>query len=131
MSETIVAPVARAQMLIRASASRVFQAVVDPTVTSRFWFTRGSGRLEPGKTVRWEWEMYGVGTDVRVKEVEQDRRILVEWNGPENPTLVEWTLEPRSRERTLVTVKNWGFSGDPDKVVHEALDATGGFNLVL
>jgi uncharacterized protein YndB with AHSA1/START domain len=39
-------PMARAEMLIRRPVSEVFEAFVDPAITSRFWFTRGSGRLE-------------------------------------------------------------------------------------
>ena len=50
--------VAIAEMLIRKPAAEVFQAFVDPEITSKFWFSRGSGRLEVGKSVRWDWEMY-------------------------------------------------------------------------
>jgi uncharacterized protein YndB with AHSA1/START domain len=117
-------------MLIRKPAAQVFEALVDPSITSRFWFSKGSGRLEPGKRVRWEWEMYGFATEAEVKEIEENRRILLEWDlNP--PTLVEWTLEPRGEDRTFVKVRNWGFQGDPDKVVAQALDSTGGFSFVL
>jgi len=78
-------PIATAQMLIRRPVHVVFEAFVDPAITSRFWFSRGSGRLEPGRRVRWDWEMYGVGTTVDVKAVERNKRILVEWHGPEDP----------------------------------------------
>jgi uncharacterized protein YndB with AHSA1/START domain len=61
---------------------------LDPAITSRSWFTRGSGRLEVGKQVRWDWEMYGVGTTIDVKALEPDKRILIEWDGPEDPNLV-------------------------------------------
>ena len=54
------APVAKAQMLIRRPIGEVFEAFVDPAVTTRFWFTRSTGRLEEGKEVRWDWEMYDV-----------------------------------------------------------------------
>ena len=118
-------------MLIRRPAAEVFRAFVDPDVTSRFWFSKGSGRLEAGKRVRWDWEMYGASAHADVKEIEEDRRILVEWNGPENPTSVEWTFEPRGQDRTFVTVRNWGFRGDPDAVVAQALDSKGGFSFVL
>lgn len=124
-------PVAKAQMLIRKPGAQVFEALADPAVTSRFWFSKGSARLEPGKRVRWEWEMYGVGADVDVKAVEENRRILIEWGGPDNPTLVEWTFEPRGEDQTFVTVRNWGFSGDAEKIVAEALDSTGGFSFLL
>ena len=71
-------PVARAQMLIRRPMVEVFEAFVDPAITSRFWFSKGSGRLEPGKQVRWDWDMYGVGTNVDVKAVEP--KIFLEHN---------------------------------------------------
>jgi uncharacterized protein YndB with AHSA1/START domain len=55
-------PIATAQMLIRRPVRVVFEAFVDPAVTSRFGFSRGSGKLEVDRQVRWDWEMYGVGT---------------------------------------------------------------------
>jgi uncharacterized protein YndB with AHSA1/START domain len=131
MTHTIEAPVARAQMLIRKPVGEVFEALVDPAVTSRFWFSKGSGRLEAGKKVRWDWEMYGVAAEVEVKAVEENERILIEWDGPDNPSSVEWTFEPRGEGRTFVTVKNWGFGGDAEKRVAEALDSTGGFCFLL
>ena len=124
-------PVAAAQMLIRRPAEAVFEAFADPAVTTRFWFSKSSGRLEPGRTVRWEWEMYGVGTPVRVREVEPGRRILIDWGDEGDVTHVEWRFEPRGADGTFVTVRNWGFAGDPDEAVAKALDSTGGFNLVL
>ena len=121
------APEARAGMLIRRPVAEVFEAFVDPAVTRRFWFSRGSGRLEPGARVHWDWEMYGVGSDVRVKAIEPNRRILIDWD-LDAPTEVEWTFEARG-DHTWVTVTNRGFHG-PDPVA-EALDSTGGFALVL
>ena len=122
-------PVARAGMLIRRPIASVFEAFVDPAITSRFWFSRGSGRLEPDARVRWEWDMYGAGSDIRVKAVEPDRRILIDWNEP--ATEVEWRFEPRAPERTWVTAENRGFHGTAEEQVAQALDSTGGFALVL
>jgi uncharacterized protein YndB with AHSA1/START domain len=124
-------PIATAQMVIRRPAAVVFEAVVDPAVTCRFWFTRGSGRLEAAKRVRWEWEMYGVGSTIEVKAIEPHTRISIEWDGPEDPTSVEWTFEAKGKDQTFVNVKNWGFSGSMDDVIAKALDSTGGFHLVL
>jgi uncharacterized protein YndB with AHSA1/START domain len=127
----IPAPFAKAQMLIRRPVAQVFEALVDPAITSRFWFSKGSARLEAGKRVRWDWEMYGVFAEVDVKAVEENKRILIEWNGPDNPSLVEWTFEPRGEDRTFVTVKNWGFGGDMEARVAQAIDSTGGFSFLL
>lgn len=122
-------PVARAGMLIRRPADLVFEAFADPVVTARFWFSKGSGRLDPGARVRWEWEMYGAGSDVVVKAVEPGRRIPIDWDEP--ATQVEWTFEPRGQERTWVEVENRGFHGSHDEQVARALDSAGGFALVL
>ena len=62
---------------------------LSPAITSRFWFTSATGRLAAGARVRWDWEMYGVSTTVDVKAIEEDKRILIEWNIYNNPTLVE------------------------------------------
>lgn len=126
MTNKTEAPVAKAQLLIRKPVREVFEALVDPAITSRFWFSKGSGRLETGKRIRWDWEMYGVHTYADVKALEVNKRILVEWNGPEAPSMVEWTFEDKGDNRTFVVVRNWGFTG-----VAEALDSTEGFTFLL
>lgn len=131
MTNTIQPPVAKSQMLIRKPVAEVFEALVDPAIASHFWFSKGSRRLEAGKQVRWDWEMYGVSARVDVKVLEENKRILIEWNGPDNPSLVEWKFDADGDRRTLVTVKNWGFNGDPDKIVGEAIVSTGGFSFLL
>ena len=131
MTNTIEAPIAKAQLLIRQPVREVFEALIDPEITSRFWFSKGSSRLETGKRIRWDWEMYGVHADVDVKAIEIDKRILIDWNGPENPTQVEWMFEDKGNNTTFVVVKNWGFNGAADKVVADAIDSTGGFTFLL
>lgn len=119
-------PVACATMLIRRPASEVFEAFIDPAITGRFWFTRGSGRLKEGEAVTWYWDMYGVSAQVTVKSLEQDRRILIEW-----PTPVEWKFTPRGAEATFVTITASGFVGSGDEKVAQAIDSMGGFSLTL
>ena len=69
-------PTIEAQMLIRRPVTEVFEAFVNPEITTKFWFTRSSGRLELDRNVRWDWEMFGVGTDIKVKALELNKRIL-------------------------------------------------------
>ena len=45
-------PIAKTGMLIRKPVDQVFEAIVNPEITSKFWFRKGSGRLEAGKTVQ-------------------------------------------------------------------------------
>ncbi len=124
-------PSVKAELLIRKPVREVFEAFVDPDVTSKFWFTKGSGRLEEGATVHWEWEMYNISVPVEVREIEQDRRILIEWPGASAPTTVEWLFTPYGDDLTWVTITNAGFTGTGDEVVSQALDSTGGFTFTL
>jgi uncharacterized protein YndB with AHSA1/START domain len=124
-------PVARAAMLIRRPVAEVFQAFVDPAVTAKFWFSRGSGRLEPGAEVAWHWDMYGLSVPVRVKAVEPNARILVEWPGDGGHVEIEWTFAARPDGTTFVSIANSGFCGEADAVVAQAIGATEGFALVL
>lgn len=124
-------PVATAAMLIRRPVAEVFDAFVDPAVTSRFWFTSGSGRLEPAARLRWEWAMYGAAADVVVRAVEPNQRILLDWGDPGAMTAIEWTFAPHGDDATFVTIENRGFGGSPDERVRQAIDGTEGFALVL
>ena len=122
-------PVAKVEMVIRKPVAQVFNAIVDPAVTSKFWFSKSSGKLEAGKRVRWDWEMYGVGTDVDVKEIAPNKRILIEWDSYEGRTPVEWEFEPRPDNTTKLTVSNYGFVGED--VVKQAIESTQGFSFMV
>lgn len=122
-------PTGHAEMLIRRPVGEVFDAFIDPKITSEFWFTKGSGRLEPGAEVRWDWEMFGVSTTVQVKEITQNERIVIEWESYGGViTTVEWRFTSRP-DGTLVSVTESGFRGDD--IAGNAVDSTGGFTLVL
>jgi uncharacterized protein YndB with AHSA1/START domain len=124
-------PVAKAKMLIRKPVAEVFEAFVDPGVTSKFWFTRGSGRLEPGKRVQWDWQMYGFSMQVTVKAIEVNKRILVEWSAGGSASTIEWIFAARDDGTTFVSITNGGFSGEADEIVKQAIDGTEGFSFVL
>jgi uncharacterized protein YndB with AHSA1/START domain len=117
-------------MLIRRPVADVFEAFADPAITTRFWFTRSSGRLEQGKSLRWDWEMYGHSTQVDVKAIEPDRRILIAWSGPAGATTVEWTFTPRDDGTTFVSIAA-ELAGSSDELLSEAIGTTEGFTLVL
>lgn len=125
------APNAKAGMLIRRPVAEVFEAFVDPAITTKFWFSRSSGRLETGKEIQWDWEMYAVSAKVVVKAVEPNRRILIEWPGYSGPTTVEWTLTPQRDGTTFLTITESGFTGDQDELIQQVANSTEGFTLVL
>src|SRR5215203_5146925 len=131
MSSTELA--ANTQMVIRRPVHEVFNAFIDPAVTTKIWFTRSSGRVEAGKHLQWDWEMYGATAQVDVIEVEPDKRIVIQWPyGPNaTPTTVEWNFTPVPGDATFVTVVNYGFRGTDDEMAQQAIGSTGGFSYLL
>lgn len=124
-------PVVKAEMNIRKPIDEVFMAFINPEKTTKFWFTKSSGKLELGKHIRWDWEMYGVSTNVYVKQLEENKRIVIEWEEPYGYSIVEWTFTPRNGQETFVSITNTGFQGDGDEMVAQALDSMEGFTIVL
>lgn len=125
------APIATTGMLIRKPVADVFEAFINPDITTKFWFTRSSGRLEVDKQVQWDWEMYGISIPVIALSVEPNERILIEWPGNGGPNTVEWVFNSLEDGSTFVSIRNGGFTGDGDELVKQATDSTQGFSLVL
>lgn len=128
LSET---PITKTGMLIRKPVADVFNAFLDPAVTTHFWFTKGSGRLEVGKPVQWQWEMYDISIRVTAKTIEPNKRIVVEWPGYSGLTTVEWTFEAVPDGTTFVRITESGFTGNGDELVQQVTSSTQGFSLVL
>jgi uncharacterized protein YndB with AHSA1/START domain len=124
-------PVAKTGMLIRKPVEQVFAAFIDPDITTKFWFTKSSGRLEAGKQVRWEWEMYDVATQVTVKVIEPNKRIVIEWDGYSGRTTVEWRFAAQTDGTTFVSITESGWEGDGDKLVQYVSNSTQGFTWTL
>lgn len=124
--------------LIRRPPAEVFAAFVDPAITTRFWFSRSSGPLAPGATVRWDWEVYGVTDTVVVEEFEEPERVVLTTAGGKGLT-VEFRFTPRE-EGTVVTITESGFTGssaDPgysgaaDDVIDYVAGSTGGYTTAV
>ncbi len=122
-------PTVEAQMLVRKPVARVFQAFIDPTITTNFWFTKSSGNLEVEKIVTWEWEMYGVATSVLTKEIIPNKLISTEWGAP--ATTVDYEFTALTDDTTYVVIKNYGFRETGDDLIQTVKDNTGGFTTVL
>jgi uncharacterized protein YndB with AHSA1/START domain len=117
-----------AQMLIRRPVEDVFEAFINPEITTNFWFTKSSGKLEEGKTVTWEWEMYGVKNVVKVHQIIPEQLIKTEWGDPSVHADYEFTAMENG---TLVVIKSYGFSQTGEDLLKVINDNTGGFTTVL
>jgi uncharacterized protein YndB with AHSA1/START domain len=122
-------PCVETQMLIRKPVRMVFNAFIDPSITRNFWFTKSSGKLAAGKSITWQWEMYNVSTEVVVKEIIEDKKIILEWDTP--ATIVDFDFQAIDNERTYVVIKNYGFQQTGDELIAVIKDSTGGFTTVL
>ena len=117
-------------MLIRRPASEVFDAFVDPAVTTKFWFTNSTGKLAEGKSTEWTWEMFNHTVSVKVLSIIRNEKILIQW-GDDADATVEWVFKSMSDEKTFVTITNRGFKGTTDELISQIRDSTGGFTWVL
>lgn len=123
---------ADAQMAIRKPVAQVFEAFINPAITTKFWFTKSSGLLEVNKKVEWAWEMYQVSAPVWVKTIIPNESIIIEWGtGPQQST-VEWSFKVINDNLTYVAITNSGFKAtSPEELISQIRDSTGGFTIVL
>ncbi len=114
---------ANVSLLIKKPAATVFQAFINPEITTKFWFTKSSGELVAGQKITWEWEMYGVSEEILVLEIVPNARIHIRHA---NTKETVWEFETYSETETIVKIQN----GEFDEL-HEIIDATEGYTLVL
>ena len=124
-------PFAEAGMLIRKPVEQVFEAFIDPEITTNFWFSKSTGRLDENDEVLWTWEMYNHTVPVSINSVIPNKKIIIQWGNYSEKTTVEWTFIPLNKSRTFVSIINSGFKGTPDELLTQIRDSTGGFSLVL
>lgn len=122
-------PTVETQMLIRNPINEVFQAFINPQITTNFWFTKSSGILEKGKKVKWEWEMYNASAEVEVKEILPNKLISIQWGDPS--TTVDFEFTEMEDNFTYVVIKNYGFHQTGDELIEAIKNNTGGFTTVL
>src|SRR3970282_373884 len=121
---------AQAAMLIRKPISEVFQAFPNPQITTNFWFSKSSGKLEEGKSIDWIWEMYGNHTvTVKVLSVLPNEAIVIQW-GNDEKAIAEWEFQDLE-SKTFVTITYSGIQGSLDEINSQIRDTTEGFTLVL
>ncbi|MBE7178259.1 MAG: SRPBCC family protein [Mucilaginibacter polytrichastri] len=114
-------------MLIRRPAADVFNAFIDPEITTNFWFSKSSGKLEEGKMITWTWEWYNVHADVQVTAIVEKEKIAFDWNGRH----VMFSFRSLSDGSTYVTAREDGYTETGDDLLAAIRDSTGGFTTVL
>ncbi|WP_317129269.1 SRPBCC family protein [Maribacter algarum] len=121
---------AETAMLIRKPISKVFDAFIHPEITTKFWFTKSSGKLEVGKTIDWTWEMFDHTASIHVISITPNENIKIQW-GEDKDAIAEWNFKSMGPDKTFVTITNTGLKGTTDEIMAQIRDATGGFTWVL
>ena len=117
------------QMMIRQPVSSVFQAFIDPEITSKFWFSSSTAKLEQGHTVIWTWEKYQVSTKVTVTNIIANELIQIQWGEPS--TTVDFKFEALNESQTYLTIHNYNIPLQGEELIAFIIDSTGGFTTVL
>ena len=123
---------------IARPVAEVFEAVVNPDQLSRYFTTGGAtGRIEPGATVTWDFHDYPGAFPVWVREVESERRIVLEWEANDRGagedayrTTVTMTFEPIEDGRTLVRIREEGWR-ETETGLQGSYDNCGGWMQML
>lgn len=103
---------ARVEDRVLRPVGEVFEAIVDPSHTSRYFTSGASGPMEAGTTVEWEFADVGVKVPVDVIEVEQNRRIVYEGNHTGRRTRVTMDLEAVDARTTRLSITEAGWPMD-------------------
>jgi uncharacterized protein YndB with AHSA1/START domain len=114
---------ARAEMPIRASADKVFDAFVDPAILTKFWLARSSAPLAEGATVQWEFMVPGATETVAVKAFRAPEHLAFDWS---DGIRVDLRIAKGKQDLAVVTFIATGF-----RDAASAVDATEGFSIVL
>jgi uncharacterized protein YndB with AHSA1/START domain len=95
----------KAALKIQRTVPEVFDAIVDPEKMSNYFISKGSGRMEDGKTIIWRFPEFDMEFPIEVLKVIRDESIKYSWSDPEeNTTIVEMILKPVGNNETFVTI---------------------------
>lgn len=87
--------------------------------------------MEECAIIQWRWEMYNLVVPVCVIEIEENKRILIEWGQGKQRSTVSWEFNSVNTNLTFLTIKNYNFLGTGDDLLNQIKDSTKGFTFVL
>jgi uncharacterized protein YndB with AHSA1/START domain len=97
------------KMKIFKPVNEVFDAFVDPTKIGNFWFSSSSERWEQGKTITLKYDEYNAQGDIKVKEIELNRKIVFQWGTNEEGNIVTIILKELDKSSTIIEINEEGF----------------------
>ena len=119
------------KMKILKPANEVFEAIVDPEKMANYWFSSGTGRVEPGKTITWRYDEYNAEGVIYVLEVVKNEKIVFSWGGEGQETVVTITLEELDESTTIIKVIESGLQENDPELVNKMLGQKEGWVYML
>jgi uncharacterized protein YndB with AHSA1/START domain len=92
--------------------NEVFEAIVDPVKMSNYFISKGSGRMETGKQIKWQFPEFNMEFPIRVGKILENEYISYYWDVEGTELFVEITLAPRKERSTVVTISEGSRSND-------------------
>lgn len=111
--------------------NEVFEAFVDPEKISNFWFSSSFGRWETGKTITLRYDEYNAQINIKVFEVELNKKILFNWDANGEGHLVTITFKELNNSSSLIEVNEEGFNENDDEFIIQLLDNKEGWVFML
>jgi uncharacterized protein YndB with AHSA1/START domain len=97
---------------IQKSANEVFEAIVDLEKMSKYFISKGNGRLEGGKVVMWRFPEFDMEFPVRGDRIEKDKYVSFFWDVDGRELLVEISLTLMPDNSTVVRITEKGMPPD-------------------
>lgn len=92
----------------------VFEAIVNPEKMSNYFISKGSGFMEEGKVLIWNFPEFDMDYSVRVGKIEVNKYISYYWNSEVKELFVEIMLESQANGSTLVSIRETGMPNDKE-----------------
>jgi uncharacterized protein YndB with AHSA1/START domain len=102
------------QMGILKPSHDVFEAIVDPDKMNKYFISRSTGRIENGKTLKWEWDDFDAEHEIKVQKVGQDKLVSFKWDGSGVECVVNITLESKGENKTIIKITEEEWTPDFD-----------------
>lgn len=90
----------------------IYEAIVDPEKMSNYFISKGSARMEQGKTITWKFPEFDLEFPIKVNTLEEGKYVSWYWEVNDKELLVEIILIPRNDGSTIVTIKETGMAND-------------------
>lgn len=103
------------QTKISKPVAEVFDAVVNPKKIVGYFCNQADAPLVEGQTVHWTWTAHKVTHPVKVKQIVNNSKIVIEWPASSGGTsIAEMSFESLEDGVTMVKISESGWPSTPE-----------------